>query len=270
MRVETLGAAAADRPAVAVVGGIHGDEPCGVRAIERFLSTGPVDRVQRPVKLIVANERALGAGTRYVDADLNRLFPGVPDSDVHEEQLAHALYTEIDGCVTLGVHATVSFAEPFGTLADPTPLKTDLMRALPIDHAADFSGVVEGRSVNLGPFINVEAGYQGSAGAAENAYACLLAYLRATDVLPGTPDLTPTGHYRVDEPIRKTPDQSYEVCAENFDRVPPGEAYAVSAAGRRLTADEPFWPVLLSADGHETLLGYRARRVGTLGSTTGQ
>ncbi|ERG88234.1 MAG: succinylglutamate desuccinylase, partial [halophilic archaeon J07HX5] len=235
-----------------------------------FLSTGPVDRVQRPVKLIVANERALAAGTRYVDADLNRLFPGVPDSDVHEEQLAHALHNKIEDCMTLGIHATVSFAEPFGTLADPTPLKTDLMRALPVDYAADFSGVVEGRSVNLGQFINVEAGYQGSASAVENAYGCLLAYLRATDVLPGATDPTPTVHYRVDEPIRKAPDQSYEVCAENFDRVPSGEAYAVSAAGGQLTADEPFWPVLLSADGHETLLGYRARRVGTLGDTAGQ
>jgi len=36
-------------PAVAAVGGIHGDEPCGVRAIDRFLRESPVDDVQRPV-----------------------------------------------------------------------------------------------------------------------------------------------------------------------------------------------------------------------------
>jgi len=34
MHVETLGEGT---PSVAIVGAIHGDEPCGARAIERFL-----------------------------------------------------------------------------------------------------------------------------------------------------------------------------------------------------------------------------------------
>ena len=267
MRVETIGHESAEgAPAVAAVGGIHGDEPCGVRAIERFLESGPVDEVQRPVKLIVANERALDAGTRYVEGDLNRLFPGDPDSDTYEERLAHDLWAEIRECITLGFHSTVSFDEPFGTLADLTPAKADIMRALPLSHAADFTGVVSGRSVNLPKFVNVEAGYQGSDAAADNAYDCLLAYLRAMDVLPGDPEPTDTTHYSVRATLEKAPGTTYRVHVENFERVPPGTAYATTGTGEELTSETEFWPVLLSASGHDALLGYAADRTGEIGT----
>ena len=271
MRVETIGPDDADGPpAVAAVGGIHGDEPCGVRAIERFLETGPVDEVERPVTLIVANERALDAGTRYVEGDLNRLFPGDPDSDIHEERLAHDLWREVRDCTVLGFHSTVSFDEPFGTLADLTPRKAEIMRALPLSHAADFTGVVSGRSVNLPGFVNVEAGYQGSDAAADNAYDCLVSYLRAMDALPGEAEPTDTAHYDVRETLEKTPGETYRVHVGNFERVPPGTAYATTGTGEELTRETEFWPVLLSADGHDALLGYAADRTGEIGAVAGE
>jgi predicted deacylase len=266
MRVETLGTDVGEDPEIAAVGAIHGDEPCGARAIDRFLSDGPVDRVRRPVKLIVANERALDAGERYVDADLNRVFPGDPDGDAHEKRLAHDLLSELGDAFTLGFHATVSFDRPFGTLADLAPRKAEIMRALPLDHAADFSGVVEGRSVNLPGFVNVEAGHQGTDAAADNAYECLLAYLRATDVLPGDPDPTPTTLYRVTDVVRKEPDCEYRFEGENFERVPSGETFARSADGEHvLRAEQDLWPVLMSAEGHASLLGYTAQSAGEIG-----
>ncbi|MFB6157957.1 MAG: succinylglutamate desuccinylase/aspartoacylase family protein [Haloferacaceae archaeon] len=256
MRVVTIGEG---DPEVAAVGAVHGDEPCGARAIERFRAE---DReVRRPAKLIVASERALERGERFVDADLNRSFPGDPDGDRHEERLAHDLLAEVEGLLTLGFHATVSFDEPFGTLAHVNAEKARVMRALPLEHAADFTGVVEGRSVNLPRFVNVEAGYQGSDRAAENAYECLVAFLRFAGVLSGDPAPTETVHYRVRETVEKRPGRSYEVHARNFERVPPGEPYA-AADGELLSAEEPFWPVLMSADGHDRLLGYKAERTG--------
>jgi len=261
MRVETLGEG---EPEVAAVAGIHGDEPCGVRAIERLLNEGPLDRVRRPARLVVANEWALAAGERYVDEDLNRVFPGDPDADSHERRLAADLLDAIDGCLALGFHSTVSFAEPFGTLADPTPEKAALMRALPLSHAADFTGAVEGRSVTLPRFVNVEAGYQGSDAAAENAYDCLLAFLRHAGVLPGDAEPTRTTRYRVYDTIEKEPGREYRVHAENFRRVEAGEVYAETDGGSALRAEEPFHPVLLSADGHPRLLGYRAGDAGPM------
>lgn len=267
MHVETLGEGT---PSVAVVGAIHGDEPCGARAIERFLDESwPIER---PVKLIVANERALAAGERYLDADLNRVFPGDPAGDDHEERLAHELRRAVEGCVTLGIHSTVSFDEPFGTLADLTPSKAEIVRALPLAHAADFSGVVAGRSVNLPEFVNVEAGYQGSERAAENAFDCVVAFLRSTGAVPGPAESTETGLYEVFDRIEKATDHTYRVDVENFERVAPGDVYARTRGGdgereaERLRADREFWPVLLSADGHRRLLGYKSTRIGEIGA----
>jgi len=178
------------------------------------------------VKLTVANERALEAGERYLDADLNRVFPGDPAGNAHEERLAHELRRAVEGCVTLGIHSTVSFDEPFGTLADLTPAKAEIMRALPLAHAADFSGVVAGRSVNLPEFVNVEAGYQGSERAAENAFDCAVAFLRATGALPGSAESTETELYEVFDCIEKAADRTYRVDVDNFERVAPGDAYA--------------------------------------------
>ncbi len=266
MRVETLGPETDGRPEIAAVGAIHGDEPCGVRAIERFLGSGPTDRLQQAVRLVVANERALAASERFVDADLNRVFPGDPGAEAHEQRLAARLLDQVGEAFVLGVHSTVSFDEPFGTLANLTPEKARVMRALPLSRAADFSGVVEGRSVNLPGFVNVEAGPQGSDRAAEDAYECLLAYLAAFDALPGGPEPTPTTYYRVTDVVEKEPGREYRVERENFERVPEGAVYARSLDGEHvLRAGTDLWPVLMSPDGHETLLGYTATEARPIG-----
>ena len=101
-------------PEIAVVGGIHGDEPCGVRAVERLLADD--EEFERSVKLIIANEEALEVGERYVERDLNRAFPGDPDGDTHEGRLAHRLQQELTGCTTLAIHSTQSYAEPFAVI----------------------------------------------------------------------------------------------------------------------------------------------------------
>jgi len=263
MRIETLGEG---EPEIAAVGAVHGDEPCGVRAIERFLESDLGDRVRKPVKLVAVNERALEADERYLEADLNRVIPGDPDADEHERRLASELADEVEGCLTLGFHSTVSFAEPFGTLANLTPEKAAILRALPVAYAADFTGIEEGYSVSLPRFLNVETGLQGTDQAAENAYDCLVAFLRATGVLPGDSDPTDTDLYRIFDRIEKAPDTEYRVFAENFRRVPAGEPYAETDAGEKLRSDREFWPVLLSADGHDRLLGYRTTLEGEIAS----
>jgi predicted deacylase len=252
MQVHTVGEGT---PEVAVVGAVHGDEPCGARAIERFLDADP--EVDRPAKLIVANERALERGVRYVETDLNRALPGDPDSDLYEERLAHDLLQEVQDCVALGIHSTVSYRHAFANVAYLNDRKREIATHLPVTGIVDFTVVSDGRSVELPGFVDIEAGYQGSAEAVDNAYDCLRVFLRTTGVLPGDPPSPDPGFYEVSEPIYKEPGRTYRFLGENFERVDAGETYA-TVDGDPLTAEEPFWPVLMSSDGHDVLLGYRA------------
>lgn len=264
MRVVTLGEGS---PEVAVVGGIHGDEPCGWKAVEALLADLP--DVERPVALVVANERAIEAGVRYVDADLNRSFPPGRDGgefeyrDDHEGRLARELVDELRGTLVLALHSTQSHPEPFALLADPGPREREVVARLPVEAAVEYGPFAEGRLVAAMQAIEVECGHQGSDRAVETATAVTDAFLRATGVLPDPPESRSIPYFRLTGRIPKAEAGEYEVFAENFREVEAGEAYAATD-GRRHYASDSFVPVLLSPEGYEDVFGYAAVPAGTI------
>lgn len=256
-------------PEVAVVGAIHGDEPCGARAVRRLLDAD-LD-VERPVRLIVANEAALDAGVRYLDTDLNRSFPGDPDAESHEARLAPELLDALDGCSTLAIHSTQSYAEPFAVVDSMDEVARAVAPHLPVDVVIQTDAFTEGRLIEHPHTLEVEAGLQGSDGAADNAYWLARAFLTATGVVPapGAEDVVDAGGredvevFRLRDRIPKPDAEAYEVFAHNFERVEAGEAFA-AADDEQLRADESFYPVLLSPYGYRDQFGYVADRVGTI------
>jgi len=256
-------------PEVAVVGAIHGDEPCGARAVRRLLDSDP--DVERPVRLIVANEAALDAGVRYLDTDLNRAFPGDPDSDAREERLAADLLDETNDCTTLAIHSTQSSAEPFAVIDSMDEVARGVAPHLPVDVVIQTDAFTEGRLIEHPHTLEVEAGLQGSDAAADNAYWLTRAFLAATGVLPapGADDAVDAGGrdgvevFRLRDRIPKPNAETYEVFATNFEELEAGDPIA-AADGEEIFADEPFHPVLLSADGYEDVFGYTAVRLGDL------
>lgn len=238
---------------ITVIGSIHGDEPAGKKAIEKFLEEEPDFR--KPVKFIIANEKALEKDERYLETDLNRSFPGNSDSDLHEEKLAARILEEIVDSTVLDIHTTQSYPEPFATLKDTDEHTIELVKAANVDRAIYFpnnsgtlTGYVDG--------IIVEAGYQKSEQAVENAVGAIrnfLAYHGAIDE-----------DYQTSEPeiyrYTETVDGDWKFEAENFKPVRKGEVYAVKE-GKELEAEEDFYPVLMSTNGYEGQLGYKAEKI---------
>ncbi|WP_115864307.1 M14 family metallopeptidase [Halorussus litoreus] len=263
MRIEQLGEGT---PEVAVVAAIHGDEPCGVRAVERVLDDPPA--VDRPVKFVVANETALAKGVRYVDEDLNRAFPGDPDADTHEGRLAAALAEELRDCTTLSLHSTQSYAEPFALVDAVDEIARSVCPYLPVSVLVETGGQSEGRLIEYPHVIEVECGLQGSAAAADNGVDLIRGFLTATGALADDEpvageDADPVVVYRLGPSVPKSVAEEYEVFAHNFEEVAAGESFA-AADGDELVADEAFYPVLMSPYGYEDVFGYRAERVGVL------
>ena len=261
-------------PEVTVVGSIHGDEPCGERAIERFIEADPA--VERPVKLLVANEAALDAGVRYLDEDLNRAFPGDPGADTHERRLAHDVAREIRGTTVLSLHSTQSYAEPFALVDEVDAVARSICPHLPVEHLVETGRFSAGRLIEHAHTIEVECGLQGSDDAAANAYWILRAFLSATGVLPAPVagdaepplslrrrDADEVVVFRLLDRIPKDSAEEYRVFVDNFQRVTPGDQVA-AADGDAYSADTEFYPVLLSANGYDDVFGYAADRVGTL------
>ena len=261
MRVETLGDG---EPEVAIVGGIHGDEPCGSIAVETLLEEAP--DVERPVKLIVANEKARAQGVRYVDEDLNRAFPGSPDAETHEGQLAHDLLGEIRDCEILSLHSTQSYPVPFALVDELDGHARSICPYLSVEAVVETAGYSEGRLIAYPDVIELECGLQRSAAAAENAIQLSREFLVAVGALSGetaTPRYHPLTVFALDEQIPKPSANQYEVFVENFERVAEGDRFA-AADGEALVAEEPFYPILLSAEGYENVFGYTGSLVDRL------
>lgn len=68
-----------------VIGGLHGKEPLGVDVVQQ-LQQHP----RASLDAMIGNQEAVAAGTRFVDDDINRIFPGQPDGN-KEERLAYEI-----------------------------------------------------------------------------------------------------------------------------------------------------------------------------------
>lgn len=263
VRVETLGNG---EPELAILGGVHGDEPCGVQAIEALLDAEP--DVERPVKLVIANERAVERTVRYTETDLNRSFPGDPDAESYETRLAYELLEELRGCTTLSMHSTQSYSGPFAIVEETGPLAERICPRLSIDAIVEVGPIVENALGGYADVVEVECGLQGTQQAAANAEQLVREFLTATGALSGVS--APAGAvpvFRLNESIPKPAGESYAVHVENFQRVDEGSPYA-TIDNTKLIAEEPFYPILMSPHGYESQLGYAGDRTRTLAAGT--
>jgi hypothetical protein len=244
-------------PEVAVIGGVHGDETGGVRAVRR-LREADLD-LQRGVAFVLAHPAAIDAGERYFDSDLNRVFPGDPDGD-RGEQLAARLCELIEDHTTLSLHGTHSQPRPFALIHRSQPREFDLAARLPVPQVVDHWGVNENTITTCGLTVEIEVGSQGTEEATASAERQARAFLSRVDALPDEPPDADPDFFHMAEPVPKPPDASYELYVENFERVPVGTVYA-SVDGRDKVADETFYPILMSECGYPDIFGYKGHKI---------
>lgn len=251
MKVYTKGE---QEPEISIVGSLHGDEPAGKKAIKKILNEEDLD-YKKGVKFIIGNEKALKSDKRYIDSDLNRSFPGNPNSSKHEEKLAAKILEEVEGTKVLDLHTTHSYPKPFATIKDENDSTYKLLKATGVKNAVKFSDD-NGTMTDHVNGVLVETGYQKTEQAAENAVKTIknfLGYFNAID-------------YSHEEKEVETFEQTdtvegdWEFTARNFEKVGKGEIYAQNGS-KELKAEECFYPVLMSTNGYEDKLGFKAKKL---------
>lgn len=128
-------------PLVVAIGGIHGNEPAGVRALERLFELLAEEPLVNPgfnfrgeLLALRGNLAALAAGKRYIDTDLNRIwrlrstdpeqFTTSEDHELHE--LLAAIETALEDSplselVLLDLHTTTAGGGIFAVTGDDEP-----------------------------------------------------------------------------------------------------------------------------------------------------
>lgn len=247
-------------PELTIVGGIHGDEPSGVRAIRRVIEREP--DLQRPVQFIVANPPAAVAHRRYLDADMNRNFPGSRDASARERRLAAELTDAVTDTTVLSIHSTHSTVDPIAFVSKDHPIAQGVAASLPVEHVVNHNPVVDGAFTSCRRVVSVEAGRQLTDAATHNAARIVRTFLRLTDALPDEPEPGNPDYYTLTEEVAKPSDgEGYQLYVDNFSVVESGDTYAATEDAE-FVADDPFRPVLMSETGYEEIFGYKGRKVG--------
>lgn len=250
MRVEKRGEG---DPEYTVVGSLHGDEPAGKNAIEKILDEGLEFR--KPVQFIVANEKALEQDVRYTECDINRSFPGDPESDCYEERLAVEIMEQVEGTKVLDLHTTHSYPQPFATFSNLNDTTRDLLRSTGVKNAVYFPEYTGTLNEQLDGVV-VEAGYQKTEQAVANAVGVIKNFLAAQGVIEGKFETSEPDVFKYEGTV----EGDWEFTAENFKKVRAGESFAESD-GEKLVAKEDFYPVLMSTNGYDGQLGFKAKKI---------
>jgi len=248
MKTEILGRG---EPDYAVVTCIHGEESCGWEAVQKFKESGY--DLEEPLKVILANEKAFELGERYVDVDMNRVFPGDPDSEKYEERMAYKLERELKGLNVLDIHSTVSREAPFGIIVGDNGEEIDLAKSAGIQQLVDMS-YVGGMSPEICS-MTVELS-RTSGNPAEDAYDLLVNFLAAEGLIDVEFERSNPEFFKV---YSKEEGSGYEFLASNFQKVEEGEVYAEKEDGQK-AAEQDFYPVLMSTDGYDDMIGFKAEK----------
>lgn len=135
-------------PTMVVVGGMHGNEPSGVQALQTLLTEleGFEDRFSGELLALGGNLRALEEGKRFIDYDLNRMWKmaedmrslgTIPESyEKKEMKELHELVEKISDerkgpLVFLDLHTTSSESSPF-LLCGDTLRNRDFITGVPV------------------------------------------------------------------------------------------------------------------------------------------
>ncbi|HEX4353528.1 MAG TPA: succinylglutamate desuccinylase/aspartoacylase family protein, partial [Polyangiales bacterium] len=192
------------RPHMGVVGAVHGNEPCGLRAIERLraeLTAGELSLKQGTLFLIHGNPRATEEQKRHTEGgfDLNRFFDfrfvdELPSEHwLYEHHRAFALKPLLESLDSvLDLHSTTAPSPAFA-IASPVPESQALAASLGVEFVTlgwDRPGllgdkVVIAPSTRRGlPAVSVECGQHDDPRSIQVAYRCArraLAYWGLSD-----------------------------------------------------------------------------------------
>ena len=255
-------------PRVAIVGGIHGDEPAGERIVERLLEELTVeDGVDEgTVQLVVANEPALAVGERFTETDLNRTFPGDVESDTYETALAARLTTVLEGAdAILALHTSHSAPPPFAIYTHLSDTVRKTVTGMPVDYVVDVSSLRPTTLDSTLPnTISLETGRQGSEDAVEFGVEAARAFLRTHGILQDEePTFTEKTVVSVEEEVPKG-EGTPEVYYRNFEEIPKGEVFARDDVYTHRAPRDGLVPVLASEHGYEDIFGLYGRVAGTM------
>src|SRR3989338_2807838 len=243
-------------------GAIHGDEPCGPKALRKLVgqfSIGELRVLEGSITFVpVCNPKAFAQKVRYCEENLNRVFTHHADPKTYEAKLANELASAVDECdVLIDIHSTSASSAPFVFLDYQSEANRHLAEATGIPNIV--TGWIElyksiGKTDPQKPAydtgryahekgkvsVTIECGKHGSVSAERVAYRAAINVLRYFGIIGGkitTPKAVEQKVLRLDRVYFK--DSTEDVLVKkwkNFEPVSKGKVIARREGGRILSS----------------------------------
>ncbi len=128
-------------PNILILGRIHGNEPCGTEAIERFISAldSGAEKINkgRVTFIPICNPKAAHENKRFIDRNLNRSMKVRSSKEIesYEDTLANFLCPYLEECdVLLDIHSYQVGGAPFIFIGSPTGEEFEYAKSLDIPY----------------------------------------------------------------------------------------------------------------------------------------
>ncbi len=188
-------------PISVIMAGVHGNEPCGVKAVDKILSILKQKIIKGKVIFLLGNPLALKEEKRFVDANLNRMFKSIPKYDEkfsYEYHRAKFLMSVLDQAdALLDLHSTRNPSKPYAFVERLNQGNKLVLSNLPVEiskvvfAANDFHpGCSEGYMYQNGKIgICVECGQHEDPSSVRVAETSILTFLNSRGHFIGEPKL---------------------------------------------------------------------------------
>lgn len=256
-------ASTAAGPKLAITGGIHGNEVCGIKALTRLvgeLDSGQVTLRQGSLVLVpVANPEAYVRNVRFVDENLNRVFTPTENPATYERKLANVLAPIVGECdALLDLHSIHSKGEPFGMyFGHFSDAEDAFINALGMPlivegwaeaYAASLPGINRGQETHTAAFMRsrgkiaagVECGLHDDPAAVDVAYAAIIRALAHFGLIDNVQPSAPAARRIMMEKVVLRPETGDRL-AQDFvhgDAVKKGDVIAHLKDGGHIVAEK--------------------------------
>ncbi len=185
-------------PVLGFIGAIHGNEVCGVKAINKLISNidnGDIKLKSGEINLLpIANPKAYAQGVRFCEINLNRVFVEKENPELYEEKLAQEIIAFINKSdVIIDIHSNHAGGVPFVFQDVIDEETTALVEALPVASImrgwielygeSDDSSTLE-YTYDAGKYgVTIECGEHADADSVDVAYKSIISTLRHFDMI---------------------------------------------------------------------------------------
>jgi succinylglutamate desuccinylase len=238
-----------DGPIVGIITVVHGNEQIG-KELLAILEHTPPSGVR--IRGILANEEAMHRNVRFIDSDLNRIFPGKESGD-REERLAHRLVQEMKRCeYVLDIHSTYADTEDLVIMTKDG--SQELAKKVPIRRMVMMDPkIANGKSlIDHAKFgISLEFSRKQDLENAERVVRKTL-----SNISKGISDQMQKDTYLVYGSLKK---DGEPMNMQNFRLVAKGDVF-LRSGNSEIRSEESFYPVLLGEKAYDFIC-FKARKI---------